>query len=87
MHSTGPHGTTETVKLWQAQMLLGVAATDADAAPGTVLSADAQGLCVACGDGALRITQLQRPGGKRISAADFLRGFALQPGQLLSAAA
>jgi len=73
----------ETVKVWRAQVVLGAPG----AAPGTVLSADAQGLCVACGEGALRITQLQRPGGKRASAADFLRGFALQPGQPLTGAA
>ena len=72
----------ETVKLWQAQVEPGVPA----AAPGTVLSADAQGVCVACGQGALRITQLQRPGGKRVSAADFLRGVPLQVGQLLAKA-
>ena len=84
MHSaTGKDGTTETVKLWQAQVVLGAPG----AAPGTLLSADAQGLCVACGQGALRITQLQRPGGKRVSAADFLRSFVLQPGQSLTAAA
>ena len=74
---------SETIKLWQAQVVLGAPG----AVPGTVLSADAQGLCVACGQGALRITQLQRPGGKRVSAADFLRSFALQPGQSLTAAA
>jgi methionyl-tRNA formyltransferase len=73
---------SETIKLWQAQV-----DPVAQGAPGTVLSADAQGLCVACGQGALRITQLQRPGGKRVSAADFLRSFALQPGQSLTAAA
>ena len=72
----------ETIKLWQAQV-----DPVAQGAPGTLLSADAQGLCVACGQGALRITQLQRPGGKRVSAADFLRSFALQPGQSLTAAA
>ena len=73
----------ETVKLWQAQV-------DGEAAPhvqpGTVLRADAQGVCVACGQGALRITQLQRPGGKRIGVADFLRAFPLQPGQSLAGA-
>jgi len=84
MHSeTGTEGTTETVKLWQAQVVLGAPG----AAPGTVLSADAHGLCGACGQDALRITQLQRPGGKRVSAADFVRGFALQPGQSLTGAA
>ncbi len=83
--SCGMHNVTiaETVKLWQAQ----AEPRTSDLSPGTVLSADAQGLCVACGQGALRITQLQRPGGKRISAADFLRGFPLHPGQSLVAAA
>ena len=84
MHSaTGTEGTTETFKLWQAQVVLGAPG----AAPGTVLSADAHGLCVACGQDALRITQLQRPGGKRVSASGFVRGFALQPGQSLTGAA
>ena len=31
-----------------------------------------EGIDVACGDGALRITALQRAGGKRITAADYL---------------
>jgi len=44
------------------------------------LSANASGVCVACGAGVLRITELQRAGGKRLPAADFLRGFALEPG-------
>jgi len=35
---------------------------------------------VACGAGALRLTALQRPGGKRLSAARFLQGKAIQPG-------
>lgn len=49
--------------------------------PGEVLSADESGLRVACGEGALRVTELQRPGGKRLRTADFLRGFALPPGE------
>src|SRR5215472_7744200 len=49
--------------------------------PGEVLSADSGGLCVACGSGALRLTELQRPGGKRLHAAEFLRGFPLSPGE------
>jgi methionyl-tRNA formyltransferase len=35
---------------------------------------------VATGDGVLCVTELQRAGGKRLPAADFLRGFALPPG-------
>jgi methionyl-tRNA formyltransferase len=41
---------------------------------------------VACGEGALCLTQLQRAGGKRLAAADFLRGFPLAPGQRFGAA-
>ena len=72
---------SETLKIWQA-----VAEPLASSAePGTVLSADASGVRVACGEGQLCLTQLQRPGGKRLSAADFLRGCPLQPGQRLVA--
>ena len=45
------------------------------AAPGTLLCADSRGIEVACADGeSLRITELQAPGKKRMSAADYLRG-------------
>jgi methionyl-tRNA formyltransferase len=75
-------GGTETLKLWQA-----VAEPLAQSAePGTVVQADASGVRVACGQGQLCLTQLQRPGGKRLSAADFLRGCPLQVGQRLVAA-
>jgi len=53
--------------------------------PGTVLSANAQGVRVACGEGVLRVTELQRAGGKRLNAADFLRGFPLTVGQCFNA--
>ena len=66
------------VKIWQAQLV----ADSASAAPGTVLAADArQGVVVACGAGALRLMQLQKPGGKRLDAADFLQGFAMEGGR------
>ncbi|MBU1236486.1 MAG: methionyl-tRNA formyltransferase [Gammaproteobacteria bacterium] len=48
--------------------------------PGTVLAADGRGIVIACGDGALRVTELQKPGGKRLSAADLLRGFSIALG-------
>jgi methionyl-tRNA formyltransferase len=77
----------ETLKLWQAvaEAAEAQAQAQAGAQPGTVLSADASGVRVACGEGVLCLTQLQRPGGKRLSAADFLRGCPLQPGQRLVA--
>jgi len=52
-----------------------------ESACGQILSASADGVRVACADGVLVLSELQRPGGKRLPAADFLRGFALQPGQ------
>nr|MDH4392510.1 methionyl-tRNA formyltransferase [Aquabacterium sp.] len=38
---------------------------------------------VACGEGALRLQVLQRTGGRRLAAADFLRGWPLAPGAVL----
>jgi methionyl-tRNA formyltransferase len=71
----GAHGTVNgvVVKLWAAEL------ADGQGAPGQVLSADAQhGIVVACGTGALRLTTLQKPGGKRLPALDFIKGFALE---------
>jgi methionyl-tRNA formyltransferase len=45
-----------------------------------VLVVDARGIEVECGEGRLRLQELQRPGGKRLPAADFLRGFHLECG-------
>lgn len=51
---------------------------------GHILSINTDGITVACGDGtALCLTLLQRAGGKRLAAADFVRGFNLQPGCVL----
>ncbi|NQV58797.1 MAG: methionyl-tRNA formyltransferase, partial [Alphaproteobacteria bacterium] len=50
------------------------------AAPGTVLD---DGLLIACGEGALRLTRLQRSGREAMAAADFLRGTPLRPGDEL----
>ena len=58
----------EPVRIWAARAL----ARPHDAAPGTVLGVGRDGIDLACGDGVLRVTALQRPGGKRIRAADYL---------------
>ena len=71
----------QTVKFWQGVV------NPRSGAPGEVLSADADGVVIACGDGAIRFTVLQRPGSRRLPAADFLRGFALAPGERLAPAA
>ena len=51
--------------------------------PGSVIKADKDGVCVACGSGSLRIQQLQLAGRKRLAAADFLRGCPLEAGALM----
>ena len=52
-----------------------------DAAPGTVLAADAKaGLVVACGDAQLELVQIQMPGAKRLAARDYLRGHGIETG-------
>jgi methionyl-tRNA formyltransferase len=63
-----------TVKLWRATAEPGIGA------PGTVLAADANGLVIACGEGALRVTEMQKPGGRRLATGDVLRGFHLVAG-------
>lgn len=73
----------EAIKVWACEHAGPLAQT---ATPGQVLQADAQGVTVACADAALRLTILQRAGGKRLPAADFLRGFDLLPGVVLGAA-
>ena len=71
-----------TVRLWRAHARPGCAG----AAPGTVLAASSGGLQVACGDGTLVVTELQRPGSRRMNAADFLAGLPIAAGQRLTGA-
>ena len=78
----------ETIKIWQAQVVPSEGLKPAaSAAPtsvaGTLLRADGLGVWVQCGVGVLKLTQLQRAGGKRLAVADFMRGFPLQAGQVL----
>jgi methionyl-tRNA formyltransferase len=69
----------ETIKLWRAQ----VERLDDAAAPGTVVAADGQQLVVACGDGALALLDVQKPGGKRQPVASWLQGHRLVAGDVL----
>jgi methionyl-tRNA formyltransferase len=64
------------LKIWRAEMV-----TAAKGAPGEILSAHRDDLTVACGDGALRLLEVQREGGKRLSAAQFLAGCPLRTGE------
>jgi methionyl-tRNA formyltransferase len=66
------------LKLWAGS------ATTGSGSAGQILAADAEGVVVACGSGALRLTVLQKAGGKRLPAGEFLRGFPLKAGQQFS---
>ena len=63
----------EPLKIWRARVAQG------SGQPGELLEAE-RDLVVACGEGALQILELQRSGGKRLDAAQFLRGRPLEPG-------
>jgi methionyl-tRNA formyltransferase len=65
------------LKLWRARVV------DTHGEPGRVLAAGTEGILVACGQGALLIEELQRAGGKRLQAAEFLRGVTIAPGARL----
>jgi methionyl-tRNA formyltransferase len=69
----------DTIKLWSCK--IDSFPCPPDIGCGTILSANEGGVRVACLDGVLTLTELQRAGGKRLPAADFMRGFALQAGQ------
>jgi methionyl-tRNA formyltransferase len=75
----------EVLKIWRAVPEPGSHAQDL--APGSVLSADAHGIVVACGAGALRIHELQRAGARRLACSDFLRGQPLPIGTRLGRSA
>jgi len=69
----------DTVKLWRARR----ERRDDAAAPGTVVAVDGQQLVVACGQGALALVDVQRPGGKRAPVAQWLQSHPLQRGDIL----
>jgi methionyl-tRNA formyltransferase len=72
-----------SLRIWRAEVVHGARAGDAP--PGTVLAAAADGVCVATGDGVLRLTEMQRAGGKRLAAREFLAGFPLAAGMRFAA--
>ena len=69
----------EVIKFWFAEAIPGSQPPGA-ALAGEVLAVNPHGVDLATGTGILRATRLQKPGGKPMDAAEFLRGFALQPG-------
>ena len=70
------HG--ESVKLWLA---MAAPLATSSAPPGTVIDASPDGITVACGTGAVVLGELQRAGGKRLTAARFLQGCAVRVGE------
>lgn len=79
--ATAPIGGA-TCRIWRAEAQPG-----SDAPPGTIVAADSLGLRVACAHGALVIKELQRAGGRRLSASDFLAGARVAVGSRLAAPA
>jgi methionyl-tRNA formyltransferase len=65
------------LKIWEAKPV------DRSGEPGCVLQADKSGIIIGCGHGALMISLLQREGGRRLTAAEFLAGHSLEVGEKL----
>ena len=74
----------ETLKVWSAQALDAVPAAALSARPGEVVSVEHEGIVVRAGQDAVRLTELQRPGARRLPVADFLRGFEVRQGMNFS---
>ncbi len=68
----------DTIKCWRGAVVPGLGA------PGEVLDVNEAGITVACGEGALLLTELQRAGGKRLAAAQFLQGQPLVAGRVFA---
>jgi methionyl-tRNA formyltransferase len=66
------------LKIWEVQPV------ERSGPAGEILQADKSGIIIGCGADALRILVLQREGGRRLSAAEFLAGHPLKPGQKFS---
>ena len=66
------------LKIWKAEVV------EKSGGVGEVLSADKTGIVVGCGQSALRVLELQREGGKRLSAEQFLAGHVLRTGERLA---
>jgi len=65
----------QLLKIWQSEVV------PQKGSPGEILSADNSGIVIGCGQDALRVTMLQREGGRKMSAPEFLAGHPLKPGQ------
>jgi methionyl-tRNA formyltransferase len=75
----GTVGGERLIKIWSARV-----EEQLHGSAGTILSADKSGIVVACGQDALRILELQREGGRRLGAAEFLAGHPIAAGERFS---
>ena len=66
------------LKVWSAEPVSGTGK------PGEVLDCERGRLVVAAGSGALALTEVQKPGGKRLSAGEFLRGARMARGAVFA---
>ena len=73
--SAQPH--SQILKIWEAEVISEIGS------PGKILRADKSGIVLGCGQDALRIHMLQREGGRRMTAGEFLAGHLLKPGDTL----
>ena len=64
------------VKIWKAE----TANANSGAPAGKIVSADENGIVVACGNGTLNILELQKPGAKRLPVSEFIKGFSFDNG-------
>jgi len=69
-----PSATAEIRGITYKVLAADISAVKTPAAPGEIVAAGGGGLEIACADGSVIVTELQAPGGKRMSAADYLRG-------------
>ncbi|QOJ22465.1 MAG: methionyl-tRNA formyltransferase [Gammaproteobacteria bacterium] len=70
------HFRDTALKIWQVKTM-----SSNTGKPGEIVAVDRTGIIVACGSGWLRLETVQKPGGKKMSAADFLAGNQIQPGE------
>ena len=68
---------SQLLKIWEAEPV------ETSGTPGEILQADKSGIVIGCGEGSLRVRTLQREGGRRMSAAEFLVGHPLTLGTRL----
>ncbi len=74
----------EIIKVWAAHVGAAAEAPGTGQESGSIVAVAHAGIAVAAMNSVVVLTELQRPGGKRLAVADFLRGFDLQVGQVLA---